>query len=210
MTQSLPTISRQIPKMATPDPSKYVMHASKGFSYLVTINVQVTLTALLKQIPPTARDIYREYYRDLMAAKACAQDSANDMVMFVEKGFPKISADYNQLAKLMNEKIDQHEHSYVPLRKRRAAPAKNSRPKAKRIKTGKKLREPKAAILATPESELRATSRSLPLQPAIVDEKEATHLPNLTPPLSAHEPSDVDNAEVAQAQTVIIAPVHDL
>jgi hypothetical protein len=132
---------------------EYVMSASKGFSYLVPITVQPALVRILKKLPSTARPIYREWYGDVMASRACAQDSADAMVTFIVESFPKIRADHNQLARLMNEEIDLHEHDYVPVKfpivagadeegdrevevtpKRRPGPAMTSRSQTKRRK----------------------------------------------------------------------------
>ena len=154
--------------MGSSQPIKYAKSASKGFSYLVPVSVQDALLKLLKKLPFTARDIYRKYYRDLMAAKRCAPDSAQAMAKFVEESFPSIRRKHNRLARLMNEAIQQDEHhGYYPTlfpivgsdadgdeeeteeeievsktKKRQAVtPASSSRSKNKRRKTTKTVKK---------------------------------------------------------------------
>ncbi|KAF1834964.1 hypothetical protein BDW02DRAFT_597710 [Decorospora gaudefroyi] len=176
--------------MSVPENSCYNISASKGFSYRVPVAVQATLKRLLKKLPSPVRPIYKEYYGDLMASRACAQDSAKAMAGFVEKSFPKISTDHNRLARLMNAEIDRDEHSYVPFKfptvgdgtaadsdeevmaaiqvpktnRRQAVDAiseKLSHPKAKRAKMGKKARAPETAVLASPTAETDAPVHGL-------------------------------------------------
>jgi hypothetical protein len=110
-----------------------------------------------------------------MASRACAQISADALAVFVTESFPKISADHNRLAKLMNAAIDGDEHDgYEPVkfpivgdgtaadtdkeeqepqpRKRSRA---SSRSKGKRAKTGKTSRAPQVAESSVLEPELR-------------------------------------------------------
>ena len=97
--------------------AKYAIAASKGFSYYLPKSAQVHLKELLRQLPPTARSIYDEYYRDLMSAKACAPESAVAIANFVTKTFPVIAKKYNVFAKEMNEEIESNEHEgYVPVK----------------------------------------------------------------------------------------------
>ncbi|RAR05703.1 hypothetical protein DDE83_007271 [Stemphylium lycopersici] len=94
----------------------YNVSASKGFSYLIPYTAQDVLKKLLKQLPAAARTIYRGYYGDVMASRACTQDSANAMVKFVQESFPKISKNHNKLARIMNTEIDKDWHSYIPVK----------------------------------------------------------------------------------------------
>jgi hypothetical protein len=102
--------------MTTPE-TTYAMAASKRFSYLVPTTVNKTLKKLLKKLPSTARQIYKEYDGDIMASRASAQVSADALAAFVEDSFLKISVDHNRLANLMNAAIDEDEHDgYVPVK----------------------------------------------------------------------------------------------
>jgi hypothetical protein len=97
--------------------TQYARAASRGFSYLVPTTVNATLKKLLKKLPSTARPIYKDYYGDIMGSRACAQVSADALAAFVEESFPRISADHNRLAKLMNAAIDEDEHDgYDPVK----------------------------------------------------------------------------------------------
>jgi hypothetical protein len=96
--------------------TQYNMHASKGFSYLVPVTVQETLSKLLKQLLFATRSIYREYYGDYMASRECAADSSKAIIEFVTDSFPIIMPHHNQLAKLMNAEIVLDEHDgYDPI-----------------------------------------------------------------------------------------------
>jgi hypothetical protein len=161
--------------MATSEPPKYAKAASQGFSYWVPTAVNNILKRLLRKVPFVARSVYIDYYGDIMASRACAQISADALAVFVAESFPKISADHNRLAKLMNAAIDGDEHDgYEPVkfpivgdgtaadtdkeeqepqpRKRSRA---SSRPKGKRAKTGKTSRAPQVAESSVLEPELR-------------------------------------------------------
>jgi hypothetical protein len=95
--------------------SKYAISASKGFTYYLPKSAQQPLQELLKQLPSTARSIYNEYYRDVMAAKSCASGSALAMAKFVTGSFPTVARLHNQFARDMNKEIDSDEHEgYVP------------------------------------------------------------------------------------------------
>ncbi|KAL1600217.1 hypothetical protein SLS59_005841 [Nothophoma quercina] len=97
--------------------AKYAIAASKGFSYYLPKSAQVHLKELLRQLPPAARSIYDEYYRDLMSAKACAPESAIAIANFVTKTFPVVAKKYNVFAKEMNDEIESNEHEgYVPVK----------------------------------------------------------------------------------------------
>jgi hypothetical protein len=90
--------------------TEYAKSSAKGFSYLVPVKVQVTLMRLLKRLPFADRDTYREYYRDIMAYKKCAPDSAQAWLNFIDYNFPTITFGRSRFARLMNEEIAKHEH----------------------------------------------------------------------------------------------------
>jgi hypothetical protein len=48
--------------MTNSGPNHYAVAAFIRFSYLVPTTVNHTLKKLLKKLPPTARDIYKDYY----------------------------------------------------------------------------------------------------------------------------------------------------
>ena len=97
--------SRNNPK----DPTRYAVGASKGFTYSLLKSAQSHLQSLLKQLPPTARSIYKEQYRDVMCGKECADASVVAMADFVLQ-FPKCAKIHNAFAREMNAEIESHEH----------------------------------------------------------------------------------------------------
>ena len=103
--------SRNKPK----DPTRYAVAASKGLSYWLPKSAQSHLQSLLKQLPFTARSIYKEQYRDVMCEKACAAASVVAMAEFVLQ-FPKCVKMHNAFAREMNAEIESEEHvGYEPV-----------------------------------------------------------------------------------------------
>lgn len=103
--------SRNEPK----DPTRYAVAASKGLAYRLPKSAQSHLQSLLKQLPSTARSIYKEQYRDVMCEKACAAASVVAMAEFVLQ-FPKCAKMHNAFAREMNAEIESEEHEgYEPV-----------------------------------------------------------------------------------------------
>ena len=103
--------SRNKPK----DPTRYAVAASKGLSYWLPKSAQSHLQSLLKQLPFTARSIYKEQYRDVMCERACAAASAVAMAEFVLQ-FPKCAKMHNAFAREMNAEIESEVHvGYEPV-----------------------------------------------------------------------------------------------
>ncbi|OSS43804.1 hypothetical protein B5807_11687 [Epicoccum nigrum] len=103
--------SRNKPK----DRTHYAVGASKGFAYWLPKSAQSHLQSLLKQLPSTARSIYKEHYRDVMCGKACAAASVIAMADFILQ-FPKCAKKHNAFAREMNAEIERDEHDgYEPV-----------------------------------------------------------------------------------------------
>ena len=163
----------------------YNISASKGFSYLIPYIAQDVLKKLLKQLPAAARPIYHGYYGGLMASRACAQDSANAMVTFIQESFPKIAKSHNRLARIMNAEIDKDWHGYFPVKMPIVADMletdsdKETEVVVRAPRTRKKndattgSRTPKAPRIATPVPDTQETPL-MPSPPESIPDAEAS------------------------------------
>jgi hypothetical protein len=204
----------------------YSSSASKGFSYLVPYIVQTTLTKLLKKLPSSARPLYREYYGDIMASRARAQDSADAMVVFVDESFPHISKDHNRLANLMNAEMNKQQDGVlvkIPMtgdgtaaignedgepvvrpRKRKQSVAKpKSAKSAKSAKSSKKVTSSEAASKPVVESTMCEESPESAFPPTVANtELVAPALPSRSAtPSASHSDNDNEQLDVSEDNT---------
>jgi hypothetical protein len=197
----------------------YSSSASKGFSYLVPYIVQNTLTKLLKKLPSSARPLYREYYGDIMASRARAQDSADAMIMLVDESFPHISKDHNRLANLMNEEMDKQQDGVlvkIPMTGdgtaangdedgeavARPRKRKHSVAKPKSAKSSKKATSSEAASKFVVESTMREESPESAFPPTVANTElvgPALQTRSATPSAS-HSDNDNDNEQLDMSE----------
>ncbi|KAH9876190.1 hypothetical protein J1614_004069 [Plenodomus biglobosus] len=85
--------------------TEYSLPASRGLTYRVPVSVKNLLVKIIKQLPSTARSVYREHYRAIMATRPDAATSAKSMGDFVRDSFPEIFQDHDRLARVMNWEI---------------------------------------------------------------------------------------------------------
>jgi hypothetical protein len=195
----------------------YSSSASKGFSYLVPYIVQNTLTKLLKKLPSSARPLYREYYGDIMASRARAQDSADAMIMFVDESFPHISKDHNRLANLMNAEMDKQKSGVmvkIPMTGDGTAASEDedgelvARPRKRKqsvakpesAKSSKKATSSEAASKSVVESAMREESPESAFPPTVANTElvgPALHSRSATPSAS-HSDNDNEHLDISE------------